>query len=238
MRKIIFTSLLICSFLVISDANAGLRERTVQDYITGTAAKKAVFDRMFGSDVQIVNHYLSWRSDDRNYSINIENLQNFFNFYHLKARKEMCDNDWVPSGVTEDINARIPQNFINSMKSRFQYPAHLYPHLERLDPLKKAELAIFEMCQFGYLSYMTMPFDPAGIGGLNRNFEFDNAIEKTREICLPITKQILTDELNRDFTLLTMPENIQEHRLCRTPGGSNAEFELEEDLQGGTGNSQ
>lgn len=217
MNRLILTSLFLCSFLVLSDANAGLREQILQDYITGTAIEEAVFDRMFGNDVQIVNHYLYWRSGDHSYSIDIESLQKYFKVYNLKARKEMCDDAWVSSGAIEDINAQIPQNFIDSMRRRMQYPSHLYPHLERLDPLKKAEIAIFEMCQFGHLSYLTMPFDPAGIGGLNRNFEFDNAFKIIREICLPITKQILTDELDRDFTLLSMPENIQEHRLCRSP---------------------
>lgn len=100
------------------------------------------------------------------------------------------------------------------MQHRFQSGVSLYPDLQ-VDGLSKSEVAVYEMCQFSLLSYLSMPFDPAGLGGLNRNFEFENAFEINREICIPITQQILEEEFNRSLTVLRVPEDMPAHRMCR-----------------------
>lgn len=231
MNRFVFTIFFTALFFTFSFAQADQRKQIMKEYITGDSSKKAIFDEMFGTDVQIKNHYLSWRKNGHSSSINIEFLQKYFKFYNFKAKKSLCKNSWVPKNGTDNINSSIPQNFIDSMKSRMMYPANLYPKFKNIDPLKKAELAIFEMCQFSLLSFLSMPFDPAGIGGLKRNFEFDKAFEVVREVCLPITYQVINDEFNREPSLLTLPENMEANKLCRN--SMNTKSSVDETSQEG-----
>ena len=136
--------------------------------------------------------------------------------------ESLCDSPMLPSGLTDSFRAKISQYFIDFMQSRFEPSSDLYPAIG-LDSKIKAEMAIFEMCQFSTLSGLLLSFDPAGLGRLDRNFVFENAATETRELCLPITYQILKDQFNRRLTLLSKPDNIQDHRLCKPPFGSSGE---------------
>jgi len=214
LKSLITMTVIVLAFSTQSFANQ--REQIIETFITGTESKQSTLDSLFNTDVQLVNHYLSWENTDGTpLSINIEHLQNYFNYYSLKTREAYCESPFVPGNSIERTRNSIPSAFMEKMKSMFEFK-RFYPDLD-IPRSSRREMGIYQLCKFARLSFYSMPFDPAGWGRLDRNFEFENAFEVIDENCKPITKKILEDEFGSDLTLLTLPEDMNETRTCNGP---------------------
>lgn len=203
MSKFIFTVLTVFSITVF----ASQRDELIKVFIVGIENKPSELDDLFGYDVTLVNHYLFWETGKRSESLNVEQLIAYFQFYEQKFIQENCKNPFNP-GYTGEIRDVVPLETIRDIEFYLNHPSLLYPK-QKYSANRKVDLAVTKLCQFSKLAFLSLPFDPAGLNGLNRNF---TAIAgRTENFCQGISYQIIKDVLKRESSF---SETIKDTQLC------------------------
>lgn len=202
MGRFIFSVLVLASTATF----ASPRDELITTYI-GSDKQPGTLAELFGHDVKLVNHYLYWENDGRGQSLNIEQLIAYFRFYEQKFIHENCKDAFNP-GFTDDIREVVPLDTVRKIEFKFKNPSILYPK-HKVSERFKADLAVFQLCQFSKLASLSLPFDPAGINGLNRNFAVP--LDRIEKFCQGISHQIIQDVLNRKSTY---SEYVKPAHLC------------------------
>ncbi len=210
-KKVLFLSLSL-SFLwqtvkAQDSENTLSREQFLAEYI-GTEDEPGSLVELFSRPVEIVNHYLYLKGEYRK-SINIEHLSAYMRYYGSQARVEYCADPLIYDRQL-DLSNRVPGNSVRSINGIFENPYVLFKELGNSNTDLKSELAIFQLCKFGYFSALFLNFDPAGINTAAWDLNLDRS--RVDNICKPVTQTITKRLLERDSLFA---ENLDTEFLCR-----------------------